>query len=195
MKNYGFAAEVQEKTLRNGRCLVRPATLATVFGYVPTDSDNHITVTLTDGRDCSPWQVQLTITGKERCAVTGLKPWLEHRHARVGDIFKIEADGTRYLASLEHKDGVAAGQDADPKESAAQDSLAIDNSAPGEHGRIALKESARPNAVGPFPDRRCALTYRRTHQLLLLLSRCAPHITRTAESAVPHSRRPQIWHT
>ncbi len=147
MKTYGFAAEVQDKTLRNGRCLVRPSTLANVFGCIPADADKPITVALTDGKDSSSWPVTLacgTINGKERYALTGLKPWLMHSQARIGDILKVEADGANYLASLERKDGVAAGQDAGPQ-SAAQGSLPVDNRASGEHGCIALNEAARPD--------------------------------------------------
>ncbi len=59
MERYGFAAEVQDKTLRYGRCLVRPATMSSVFGYVPAEADKPITVALTDGKDCSSWPVTL----------------------------------------------------------------------------------------------------------------------------------------
>ncbi len=90
--------------------------------------------------------LQLSINDKKRYAVTGLGPWLTHSQARIGDTFKIEANGSRHLVSLERKDGVSAGP-AELQRSAAQHSLAANNRASGEHGCIALKKPARNDGV------------------------------------------------
>lgn len=140
MGSYGFAAEVQDKTLRNGRCRVRLTTLEAVFGQerVPVDTGQPITVTLTDGRDCSSWLVQLTMDGQDRYAVSGLKPWLAHSQARVGDTLIIEANGSGHLASLARKvtaaaNGATAGQEADFQQSTAQ-RVEVNSAGSGERG-------------------------------------------------------------
>ncbi len=140
MGSYGFAAEVQDKTLRNGRCRVRLTTLETVFGQerVPVDTGQPITVILTDGSDFSLWLVQLTLEGKECYTVAGLKPWLIHRQARAGDTLIVEANGSGHLVGLARKvcstsTGATAGQEADFQQSTAQ-RLAVNSAGSGEHG-------------------------------------------------------------
>lgn len=131
MVGQGFRVLIQEKTLRNGKCCVRPSTLCFTFGErcVPAVAGEAMSVTLTDASDSSSWPVLLTRSGDKRCAVTELGAWLTHSKARIGDTLEVyseaSADISRHLVSLLRQelsiaDGTAAGQVADLQHDASQ---------------------------------------------------------------------------
>ncbi len=101
---FGFRVQVQAKTLTTGQFRVKPSTIATVLGshYVTAAAGGPVNLTLTDNSDSSEWQVQLTLDGVHHFVVSGLKPWLAHCSAQVGEAIAVfrEADGSRLYVRL-----------------------------------------------------------------------------------------------
>ncbi len=114
---------VQDKTLASAQFRVKPSTIATVLGshYISAAAGDPVNLTLTDDSDSSEWQVQLTWDGVHHYVVSGLKPWLAHCSAKVGEAIEVvrEANDSRLYVLLVRR-GVSTAASGPPGQDASQ---------------------------------------------------------------------------
>ncbi len=126
---FGFRVQVQDKTLATGQCRVKPSTIATVLGshYVSAAAGAPVNLTLTDKSDSSEWQVQLAWDGVNHYVFSGLRPWLAHCSAKIGEaveIFREANDASLYVLLVRGEASTTAsapsGQDGSQQQPASQ---------------------------------------------------------------------------
>ncbi len=132
---FGFRVQVQAKTLTSGRYRLKPSTIATVIGsrYVSAAAGGPVNLMLTDKSDSSEWQVQLTWDGVKYYVIKGLKSWLAHCNAKVGESMEVfrEVNDSRLYVLVARREAsttanAPAGRDAVEQQLAPQrDSMPV----------------------------------------------------------------------
>ncbi len=151
---FGFRVQVQAKMLTTGRCRVKPSTVATVIGsrYVSAAAGGPVNLTLTDKSDTSEWPVQLTSDGVKSYVIKGLKRWLAHCNAKVGEAIEVfrEANDSRLHGRLVRGElaSAPAGQDASQQTFVLQRDIRPASGCESKGEAAAARPAERHTAIG-----------------------------------------------